>query len=162
MDTYQLFGTARRAPYGLLLVVVGAHDLLKIVVFSGSVINKVRSFTPFQRNVLTVPIGQVCFGLAHDPAAWRQAGSVLPAAGHVAMATVVGCLFAALYLLSNNLLLVAGVHALINEPMPLILSQLDPALVILNVSCGVLVSWSSLANRFGWVFTLRTTPAIST
>lgn len=98
----------------------------------------------------------VYFGLNHIPAYLRAGLSPMEVGIFVGQAMMVGALFGMLFLRTGNLFVVAGAHALINDPIPLFATVVDPALVVLVAVSGLVLAWPLLSRRVGRVFTIGT------
>ena len=103
------------------------------------------------------------FGLNHVPAGLRAGHGLASALGYAGYAALGGALFASLYLRTGNLFVAAGAHALINDPMAMASTAIDPSLVALVGVSVLLLAWPWLAQRLGRGFTIGTvegTPAL--
>jgi membrane protease YdiL (CAAX protease family) len=100
---------------------------------------------------------QLFFSINHIPAAQNLGLGFADTLGYLAYLFMLGFILAALFMRTGNLFIAVGVHALLNNPVPLFVSSLDPALVVLVFSCLFLLLWPSLARLFDEVFTIRTT-----
>ena len=97
---------------------------------------------------------QLYFGLNHIPAAMRMPMSFGAAAIYIAHASMVGGIFAALYLRTGNLYVAIGAHALINNPVAIYVAGIDPSLIVLIGVCVLLLAWPVLHRMADEVFTL--------
>lgn len=100
---------------------------------------------------------QLFFSINHIPAAQNLGLTPGEALGYLAYLFMLGFILAALFMRTGNLFIAVGVHALLNNPVPLFVSNFDPALVVLVLSCLFLLLWPALARLFDNVFTIRTT-----
>jgi len=89
---------------------------------------------------------QLFFGLNHIPAGLGEgfAGAVL--ALYVLQVTLVGILFAVLFMQTKNLFLVIGVHALINAPVLPFVAGVDASFLILLLTLGMMLAHPQLAR----------------
>lgn len=94
----------------------------------------------------------IYFGLNHIPTALSLGLPLSDVVGYVVLSALVGLLLAGLFLRTGNLILAAGGHALLNDPLPYVQSVLDPALVSLVGLCAIVLVWPVLASRFSDVF----------
>jgi len=92
---------------------------------------------------------QLYFGLNHIPAAGRMHLGWGEGALYIVHATLVGGMFAALYLQTGNLFVAVGAHALINHPAVVYTTSTDPALLTLIGVCALMLGWPAIARRFG-------------
>jgi len=97
---------------------------------------------------------QIYFGLNHIPAATRMHMDFGRGAWYILHATLVGGLFAAMYLRTGNLFIAVGAHALVNNPAALFVTGVDPALLMLIAVSVLLLLWPTLHRLFDDVFTL--------
>jgi uncharacterized protein len=112
-------------------------------------------FNPIQRLLIAVAASQTLFGVNHIPAGLAMGMDTPTLIAYVVQVALTGCFFAAFYLRTGNLLVAVVVHALLNQPMSLFISFLDPSFVILVCSCVLLLIWPWLADLYHEVFTLR-------
>jgi len=101
-----------------------------------------------------VVVSSVYFGLNHIPAYLRAGLAPIELGVFVGQAMMVGALFGMLFLRTGNLFVVAGAHALINDPIPLFATVIDPALLVLVAVAGLVLAWPLLSRRVGRVFTI--------
>ncbi|MDX1531575.1 MAG: CPBP family intramembrane glutamic endopeptidase [Rhodothermales bacterium] len=115
-----------------------------------------RAWTPSRTVQAAVALGlpQLYFGLNHVPAALRMGIPASEAAVYVVHVILVGFLFAAFYLRTGNLFVAIAAHALVNNPMPVVVAGPDPSLLALVGVCLLLLAWPTLHRRFDEVFTL--------
>lgn len=106
-----------------------------------------------------VGITQLYFGLNHLPVGLTMDLTTSGLLIYLLQMVLGGVLFAAIFLRTGNLFLSIGVHALLNNPVALFGSTIDPALLVLIFSCLLLLLWPTCARLWGGVFTLR--PALS-
>lgn len=106
---------------------------------------------------IALGLPQLYFGLNHVPAALRMGLSYGDVAAYVFLVVLVGVLFAALYLRTGNLFIAIAAHALVNNPMPVVVAGPDPSLLALVGVCSLLLAWPAFHRRFGEVFTLADT-----
>ncbi|MCH7640130.1 MAG: CPBP family intramembrane metalloprotease, partial [Bacteroidetes bacterium] len=104
--------------------------------------------------VLAAGVSSLYFGINHFPAGMRMGLDMQGLMMYVGHVSLVGLLFATLYLRTGNLFVAAGAHALINQPTTLFAAPVDPALIVLvGVACLLLI-WPTLNRRIGLVFTI--------
>ncbi|PEN11386.1 hypothetical protein CRI94_15215 [Longibacter salinarum] len=84
-----------------------------------------------QRLTYALVMSQVLFGINHVPAGVVMGLSPFEIGSYVVLAALVGVFLAVLYLRTDNLWLVIGFHAVLNQPLSFYLSPLDPSLVVL-------------------------------
>lgn len=115
-----------------------------------------RAWTPSRKLQAAIALGlpQLYFGLNHIPAALRMGLPSDEAVAYVVLVVLVGFLFAALYLRTGNLFVAIAAHALVNNPMPVVIAGPDPSLLALVGVCVLLLAWPRFHRRFGEVFTL--------
>lgn len=87
--------------------------------------------TPGRRLLFALVVSQTLFGINHIPAGLVTGLTPGQITGYVLMATGVGVFFSVLYLRTDNLWLVIGLHAVLNQPLSFYLSPVDPSLVVL-------------------------------
>lgn len=156
-----LFGAERFS--GKLLEVTLGSAAIEEVMYRGFLLPQLyllaRTWTSNRTTQAVIGLGlpQVYFGLNHIPAAVHAGLPAGEAALYVLHVALVGFLFAALYLRTGNLLIAIVAHALVNNPMPVVLAGPDPSLVALVGVCLLLLTWPALHRRFGEVFTLAST-----
>lgn len=156
------------AAVGTRLQAVVGSGLLEETLYRGFLLVQVYAFA--RRRVdrdraLTWALvaSSVYFGLNHIPAGLRSGlplAETLVFAGHSAL---VGGLFAVLFLRTGNLFVAAGAHALINDPVALVVTAVDPSLVVLVAASGLMLGWPTLARwagRFVSVGTVEGRPAL--
>ena len=103
------------------------------------------------------------FGLNHIPAGLRMGLDGPAVAGYALQCTLVGALFGTLYVRTGNLFVAAAAHALLNDPLTVVASPVDPKLFVMIAACGMLLAWPWLSRRIGGVFsygTLEGRPAL--
>jgi membrane protease YdiL (CAAX protease family) len=77
-------------------------------------------------------------------------------AGYVVQCTLAGAMFGALFVRTGNLFVPAAAHALLNDPLPVLASPVDPALFAMMAVCGLLLAWPWLSRHVGGVFSYGT------
>ena len=97
----------------------------------------------------SVIVTQVFFGLNHIPALIMAGDSPIHIAIFVLQIALVGCMFCALYLHTENLFLCIGMHALINEPLLLIASSIPAQVVMLGVALFAIAAVPAFARMKG-------------
>ena len=146
------------APLGLRLQAVFGSGLIEEVIYRGVLLPQVFLLARARgASAPTALVGaalatSLYFGLNHLPAALRMGLAAPGVALYLLHAALAGLLFAALYVRSGNLLVAAGAHALINDPVALFDAPLEPALLVLVAACVLLLSWPWLSRRFGALF----------
>jgi membrane protease YdiL (CAAX protease family) len=142
-------------PLGLRLEALFGSGLIEEVLYRGVLLPQVyllartRGLAPTAALVVAAVGTSVYFGLNHLPAALRMGIPAPAVMGYLFHVTLAGLLFAALYVRSGNLLVAAGAHALINDPVALIDAPLEPALLVLVAACALMLGWPWLSRRFG-------------
>ena len=144
---------------GLRIQAVVGSGLLEEVLYRGFLLVQVFAWLRGRMDrdtALTwaVVASSVYFGLNHIPAYLRAGLSPIELAIFVGQAMMVGALFGMLFLRTGNLFVVAGAHALINDPIPLFATVIDPALLVLVAVAGLVLAWPLLSRRVGRVFTI--------
>ncbi len=104
---------------------------------------------------------QLVFGLNHVPAGLDTGLDGWTLLLYIAQVGFVGAVFAVLYLRTGNLFIVVGAHALINDPMPMYLSTLDPRFVSLALVLALLLAWPMLKLVFHHVLAIDRLRALS-
>lgn len=105
-----------------------------------------RAGSPKARLVAALAISQSFFALMHVPIRLHQ-GTAPDALPTNLLATIfVGLFFCWIYLQTGNLFIAVGVHALINQPTPLLESALPPQLLLFILVVLMLVAWPLLAR----------------
>lgn len=104
---------------------------------------------------VAVIMTQVYFGLNHIQAGFSFGlhGGML--AAYVMQVTLVGVFLAFVFLRTGNLFLAIGIHALLNHPLPLFASSVDPALIVLAQASVLLFAWPWMYRTYNEVFTMR-------
>ncbi|ARA94478.1 MAG: CPBP family intramembrane metalloprotease [Bacteroidetes bacterium] len=104
---------------------------------------------------LSVVLTQAYFGLNHLQAgvSFGLHGSML--AAYVMQVSLVGVFLAFVFLRTGNLFLAIGIHALLNHPLPLFASSVDPALVVLAQAGVLLFAWPWMYRVYDEVFTMQ-------
>ncbi len=105
-----------------------------------------------RRLIIALFVSQGVFGLNHF-----LAGKALGLTGgnlvlYLGQVTLVGIFFAVLYLQTQNLLIVVGVHGLINNPLSFFLSPLDPSFVTILFGLALMHFWPRFDS---WCHSLR-------
>ncbi len=108
-----------------------------------------RQFTDLKALVVAVTTSQMFFALNHIPVLVRAAVGPVDTLLFVLQIALMGAMFCALYLQTQNLFLCIWMHALINEPLMLIASSNPPGLVVLCVILFAIVGASSFAKLDG-------------
>ena len=145
---------------GRRLQALFGSGLIEEVLYRGFLLTQVylllqRRMEARRALLLATVLSSVYFGVNHIPAALQMAITPLDVIVYVGHVTLVGGLFAALFLRTGNLLVAAGAHALINDPVALFATPFDPALAALIGVAALLLSWPFLHRRFSAVFTLN-------
>jgi membrane protease YdiL (CAAX protease family) len=65
----------------------------------------------------------------------------------MAVLTLAGLFGAVLYLRTRNLLVVTGIHALVNAPTPLVATPASPFGITLALSAALWIAWPHLDRR---------------
>lgn len=145
---------------GLQLQAVFGSGLIEEVLYRGFLLTQVyliavgRQVNARAALMLAAGVSTLYFGINHIPAGMRMGLDMQGLMMYVGHVSLVGLLFATLYLRTGNLFVAAGAHALINQPMALFAAPVDPALIVLvGVAC-LLLSWPTLNRRIGLVFTI--------
>lgn len=146
---------------GLRLQAVVGSGLLEEVLYRGFLLMQLFTWLRGRMDrdaALTwaIVVSSVYFGLNHIPAYLRAGLSPIEVSIFVGQAMMVGAMFGILFLRTGNLFVVAGAHALINDPVPLFATPIDPALLVLVGVSALMLAWPSLSRRVGRVFTLGT------
>jgi membrane protease YdiL (CAAX protease family) len=145
-------------PVGLRLEAVFGSGLIEEVLYRGVLLPqgylavRARGLAPTTALVVAAVSTSLYFGLNHLPAALRMGLPAPEAAAFLLHATLAGLLFAALYVRSGNLFVAAGAHALINDPIALFATPLEPALLVLVGACALMLGWPWLSRRFERAF----------
>ena len=144
---------------GLRLQAVVGSGLLEEVLYRGFLLTQVfvllRSRVGRDRALVwAVVASSLYFGLNHIPAYSRAGLAPAEVAVFVGQCVLVGALFGALFLRTGNVLVVAGAHALINDPVALFATSIDPALVALVAVAGLMLAWPALTRLGGRPFTV--------
>lgn len=105
---------------------------------------------------VAIAAASLYFGLNHVPAGLRMGLDGPAVAGYALQCALVGALFGALYVRTGNLFVAAAAHALLNDPVALLASPVDPALFVMVAACGLLLAWPWLCRRVGGVFSYGT------
>lgn len=116
------------------------------------------SMTRGRRLVVAVGASQGFFGVNHISAGRTMGLGHLDLALYLLQVACVGAFFAVLYLRTENLLAVAGVHALINNPLSFYLSPVNPSLVIILLGLALMFWWPAF-DRWSRTTSLVTTAA---
>ena len=118
--------------------------------------------TAVRRRLWIAVVGsQFVFGLNHLPAGIDTGFTGWTLCLYIVQVGFVGVVFAILYLRTGNLFIVVGAHALINDPMPLYLSRLDPRFVSLTLVLALLLAWPMLKSVFHHVLAVDRLRALS-
>jgi membrane protease YdiL (CAAX protease family) len=120
--------------------------------FRGFLLTQLRR--RYSRTVVAVLVSQLVFALSHVPNLVLGNSGDSTAPGDIALQVLIdfgiGVLFAALYLATNNLFLVIGVHALGNAGFALVRTPVDPAQILIILSLIVLVlAWFARRSHRG-------------
>jgi membrane protease YdiL (CAAX protease family) len=135
---------------GLLLAQVFGNAVLEEVGYRGFLLRQLhlrldRVAGRRTRVVLAVTISQALFAVMHLPNRLREGDAGAGLVWSVLIAFGLGVLLALLYLRTNNLLLVVGVHALINTPTLLVASPVSHEIVE-GLAVLLLVPWSRITR----------------
>ena len=146
---------------GLRIQAVVGSGLLEEVLYRGFLLVQLFAWLRGRMDRETaltwaVVLSSVYFGLNHIPAYLRAGLAPVELAVFVGQAMMVGALFGMLFLRTGNLFVVAGAHALINDPIPLFATVVDPAVLVLVAVSGLVLAWPLLSRRVGRVFTVGT------
>lgn len=146
---------------GLRIQAVVGSGLLEEVLYRGFLLVQLFSWLRGRMDrdtALTwaVVASSVYFGINHIPAYVRAGLAPVELGIFVGQAMMVGALFGMLFLRTGNLFVVAGAHALINDPIPLFATAIDPALLVLVAVSALVLAWPLLSRRVGRVFTVGT------
>ena len=144
---------------GLRIQAVVGSGLLEEVLYRGFLLVQLFAWCRVRGDRDTalawaVVLSSVYFGLNHIPAYLRAGLAPVELGIFVGQAMLVGALFGMLFLRTGNLFLAAGAHALINDPIPLFATVIDPALLVLVAVSGLVLAWPVLSRRVGRVFTV--------
>lgn len=147
------------AAVGLRLQAIVGSGLLEETLYRGFLLVQLCGLLRLrtdrdQAHTWALVLSSAYFGLNHLPAGLRSGLPLAEALVFVGHSALVGALFAVLFLRTGNLFVAAGAHALINDPIPLVVSAVDPSLVVLVAVAGLMLGWPSLARRFGPHFTV--------
>ncbi len=148
---------------GKLLEATFGSAFIEEVMYRGFLVPQLyllaRAWTPNRthRAVIALGLPQFYFGLNHIPAALRMGLSSGDVAAYIFLVILVGFLFTALYLRTGNLFVAIAAHALVNNPMPVVVAGPDPSLLALVGICFLLLAWPMFHRRFDEVFTLADT-----
>ena len=144
---------------GLRIQAVVGSGLLEEVLYRSFLLIQVfawlRPRTTRERALVwAVVASSLYFGINHVPAYLRAGLPPAEVAVFAAQSALVGGLFGMLFLRTGNLFVVAGAHALINDPIPLFATVVDPALIVLVGVAALVLCWPLLSRRVGRVFTV--------
>jgi uncharacterized protein len=119
---------------GLLLAQVLGNALLEEVGYRGFLMPQLNLrlswvADPRRRMALAVGTSQALFALMHLPNRLRQGHTGADLAWSLSVVFALGVLFAFLYLRTGNLLIVVGVHALVNTPTLIIATPVGSEIV---------------------------------
>ena len=136
------------AVLGLLLAQLLGNALLEELGFRGFLMSQLRlrlAWVPGPRRRLAaaVAVSQGLFALMHVPNRLREGAAGFELVGSVAVAFALGVLLAALYLRTGNLLLVVGIHSLMNAPTLLVESRFSHEIVE-GLAALLLLVWPRL------------------
>ncbi len=154
---------------GERLQAVFGSGLIEEVIYRGFLLSQVyflflrKSDSPQIALVAAITFSALYFGVNHIPAGLRMGLSPMDLFGYIGHVTLVGVLFATLFVRTGNLLIAAGAHALLNDPMALIHVPVDPALITLIAVSVLLLGWPMMSRHLGPRFamaTLQGQPAI--
>lgn len=91
--------------------------------------------------VVAVVLSQCLFALIHIPNLSRLGTPGGDAVGKLAMVMALGVFLSLLYLRTDNLFIVTGVHALINAPTPLVKPTLPAEAIVFVLAVVLLACW---------------------
>ncbi len=97
--------------------------------------------SPRKRLLFSLLASQWYFGLNHIPAGIGMGMNAEQITVYVVHAMLVGVFLALAYLRTNNLWVAVGIHALVNAPLSLIHSAVDPSIYVLALSVLLLIAW---------------------
>lgn len=143
---------------GVKLQAVLGSGLIEEVLYRGFLLTQVylilvRHLKTRQKALsAAIVLSAIYFGINHIPAGLRMGLGPTEVAVYVGHVTLVGMLFATLFLRTANLLIAGGAHALLNEPFALFSTPVDPALFALIGVSIVLLGWPTISRYTGSMF----------
>lgn len=144
---------------GVLILAPFGNALVEEVLYRGFLFPQLylltehwTSMTRGRRLAIAVCVSQLFFGVSHISAGRALDLRDTELALYLLHAALVGAFFAILYLRTENLYAVAGIHTLINNPLSFYLTPVDPSFIIILLGL-TLMFFSPAFDR--WSRTVR-------
>ena len=136
---------------GLFLAQVLGNALYEEVLYRGFLLTALHAcFVKRMRNrpfIAALVLSQSIFALVHVPSRLVAGVVGMPLAANLLVVFLTGIGFALLYYRTRNLLLVVGVHALLNYPTVVFGTEQVAILTVVAVSLVLVVTWPLLEER---------------
>lgn len=136
---------------GLFLAQVLGNALYEEVLYRGFLLTALHArFVKRMRNrpfIAALVLSQSIFALVHVPSRFVEGVVGMPLAANLFVVFLTGIGFALLYYRTRNLLLVVGVHALLNYPTVVFGTEQVAILTVVAVSLVLVVTWPLLEER---------------